>query len=231
MNTLISRLPCTDGRILRSERTRRLLIESYLSLLCEDPKVPTANQIATRAGCSVRSVFERFSDFLTFSLAAADHAFVQGMAQALAYEGDADRQTRLRSEVVTRAQICERWLGLSRALRHNRYESKHLTLKIERRRDAIGERLELVYRPELSTLLEAERKQLLIALEAQTDFDSWLQLRQHHGLPFEAARDVWISAIDRILPPTPIGILTLGRSIRGNVSEQFGPTKTTDLQV
>ena len=28
-------------------------------------------------------------------------------------------------------------------------------------------------------------------------------MRERHGLSIEAARDVWIAAIDRILPPTP----------------------------
>jgi hypothetical protein len=70
-------------------------------------------------------------------------------------------------------------------------------------RDAIVGRLQLMYGPELSTLSEAERKAVLIALEALTDFESWGRLRERHGLSVEAARDVWITAIDRILPPTP----------------------------
>jgi hypothetical protein len=28
-------------------------------------------------------------------------------------------------------------------------------------------------------------------------------MREHHGLSFEQAGDVWIEAIDRLLPPTP----------------------------
>ena len=83
----------TDGRLLRSKRTKQVLIESYLDLLRENPQIPTASDIAKRAGCSVRSVFERFSDLLTLSFAAADYAFAQGMAQAVARNVDGDRQT------------------------------------------------------------------------------------------------------------------------------------------
>ena len=39
-----------DGRRLRSERTRRSIIEAYLDLLRENPQQPTASQIAKRAG-------------------------------------------------------------------------------------------------------------------------------------------------------------------------------------
>ncbi len=193
----------TDGRLLRSERTKQVLIESYLDLLRENPQVPTASDIARRAGCSVRSVFERFSDLLTLSFAAADYAFAQGMAQAVARNVDGDRQTRLKSQVETRAAICERWLPLWRALLRHQHESEELALRIERMRDAVLGRLQLMYRPELSTLSESDRKAVLIALEALTDFESWGRLRERHGLSVEAARDMWTAAIDRILPPTP----------------------------
>jgi AcrR family transcriptional regulator len=192
-----------DGRLLRSERTKQVLIEAYLDLLRENPQIPTAADIARRAGCSIRSVFERFSDLLSLSFAAADYAFAQGMAQAVARHVDGDRQTRLRSQVETRAQVCEQWLPLWRALLRHQHESQELAFRIERMRDAIVGRLELMYRPELSALPDAERKAVLIALEALTDFESWGRMRERHGLSIEAARDIWIAAIDRILPPTP----------------------------
>ena len=192
-----------DGRLLRSERTKQVLIEAYLGLLRENPQIPTAADIARRAGCSIRSVFERFSDLLSLSFATADYAFAQGMAQAVARHVDGDRQTRLRSQVETRAAVCEQWLPLWRALLRHQHESQELAYRIERMRDAIVGRLELMYRPELSALPDAERKAVLIALEALTDFESWGRMRERHSLSIEAARDVWIAAIDRILPPTP----------------------------
>ena len=140
---------------------------------------------------------------MTLSFAAADYAFAQGMAQAVARNVDGDRQTRLKSQVETRAAICERWLPLWRALLRHQHESEELALRIERMRDAVLGRLQLMYRPELATLSESDRKAVLIALEALTDFESWGRLRERHGLSVEAARDMWIAAIDRILPPTP----------------------------
>ena len=192
-----------DGRLQRSERTKQLLIESYLDLLRENPQIPTSAEIAKRAHCSTRSVFERFTDLLTLSLAAADYAFAQGMAQAVARNVDGDRQARLKSQVETRAAVCERWLPLWRALLHHQHESDKLAFRIERMRDAVVARLEMMYRPELSTLSEAERKPVLIALEALTDFESWGRLRERHGLSIEAACEIWVAAIDRLLPPTP----------------------------
>jgi hypothetical protein len=37
-------------------------------------------------------------------------------------------------------------------------------------------------------------------LDILTDFESWGRLRESHGLSIEAARDIWTSAIGRMLP-------------------------------
>jgi AcrR family transcriptional regulator len=192
-----------DGRRLRSERTRQTIIEAYLALLRENPQVPTAAQIAERAGYSVRSIFERFPDLLSLRIAATDYVFAVGNAQAAPQHVDSDRPTRLRSQVETRAHTCERWLPLWRALNANQGESSDLKMRIRLARELIMKRLELMYQPELSALSEVDRKRTLIALEALTDFESWARMRDLHGLSFEQACTLWIGAIDRLLPPTP----------------------------
>ena len=60
-----------------------------------------------------------------------------------------------------------------------------------------------MYEPELAALGEAERRQLLIVLEALTDVDSWARMREFFGLSVEEACATWQGAIDRLLPPTP----------------------------
>ena len=116
---------------------------------------------------------------------------------------EGDRQARLKFHVETRGRICESWLPLWRALVRHQDEGDPVTSLIHLVREAILARLKLMYRPELSTLPEAERARLLIALEALTDFETWGRMRERHGLSFEAAVEVWINRIDRLLPPTP----------------------------
>ena len=60
-----------------------------------------------------------------------------------------DRATRIRSQVETRAQTCEKWLPLWRALNANQGELAELKLRIRLARELIMKRLELMYRPEL----------------------------------------------------------------------------------
>lgn len=193
-----------DGRRLRSERTRQHIMEAYLALLTESRLLPTAAQIAERAGYSVRSLFERFPDLLALSLATADWAFVQANAQAVIRDLDADRATRIRSQIETRGQTCEQWLPLWRALTRNLHRSEELKLRMQRVRGAVRLRLELMYRRELSTLQPIERTRLLIALEAITDFEAWARMRELSGLSAEQAAAVWIRIVDALLPPTPV---------------------------
>lgn len=195
-----------DGRRQRALRTKQAIIEAYLALLRENPQVPTATQIAERAGCSPRSVFERFSDLGQLGLDAIDHVIGLGLSTPVGDMAESDRKLRLKFQVGTRARICETWLPLWRVLVRHQDESDKVKARINYIRDAIRGRLQLMYRPELSILTEAEREHTLIALEALTDFESWGQMRERHGLSFEAACAVWVSTIDRLLPRTPLEV-------------------------
>jgi AcrR family transcriptional regulator len=192
-----------DGRRLRSERTKQLIIEAFLSLLRENPRIPTATHVAERAGYSVRSVFERFPDLLALRIAATDRAFAEGMALAVPRHIEGDREARLRSQVETRSQTCEKWLPLWRAVNANQGEAESLKLRIKLMREAIRQRIELMYRPELETLHEPARRNTVIAIEAITEFESWGRMRELYGLSIDDACAVWRRAIDKLLPPTP----------------------------
>ena len=195
--------PSQDGRRLRSERTKQSIMDAYIELLREKPDVPTAAQIAARAGISTRSVFERFVDLKGLSLSTLDYAFAMGEAQAVVRDVDGDRPTRLRSHVETRAHTCERWLPVWRVVVANQGKMEELRDRVRFIRQAIVKRVELMYRPELGVLSAEERRDLLIALEALIDFESWARMRDGHGLSFEEACSVWMRMIDRMLPPTP----------------------------
>ena len=194
-----------DGRRLRSERTRQLIIEAYLALLLEHRRMPTSAEITVRAGYSVRSIFERFSDLDTLSLAAADYAIVLGRAEAVARDTEADRATRIRSHVLTRAEACEKWLPLWRMLTAKPVEEQvtNLRARVLAVRQANLERVELMYQPELATLEPPVHKALVMALVTLTSFESWGALREDFDMAWDSALDVWVSAIDRMLPESP----------------------------
>ena len=200
-----SRVSRVDGRRLRSARTKQLIIDAYLALASErSPQVPTAAQIAERAGYSVRSVFERFPDIHSLQVAAVDHALVQVEGLVLSRDTDGDRLTRIRTQVQTRGRTCERWLPLWRSLVVNQGESAELRQRLVGLRERLVERLESMYAPELSTLSDSERRHLLIVLEALVDVESWARMQELFGLSFDESCAAWTQAIDRLLPtPSP----------------------------
>jgi AcrR family transcriptional regulator len=192
-----------DGRRLRSERTRRLIIEAYIALVRETGHMPTAAQIAERAGYSVRSIFERFPDLTALRVAVTDYSIAEARANGALRDLDADRLTRIRSQVTQRGNGCERWLPLWRVLSSDLSQAPDLQQRIGMIRQLIVMRMEMMFRPELSSVSDAVRKKIMLALEALLDFESWARMRELYGLSFEEACAVWVKAIDRLLPQTP----------------------------
>jgi AcrR family transcriptional regulator len=195
--------PRVDGRRLRSERTRRLIVEAYMALVRENAQMPTAVQIAERAGYSVRSIFERFPDLTALRVAVTDYAIAEARAHAALRDLDTPRATRIKSQIEQRTQTCERWLPLWRVLSTDASQSPDLHQRITVIRQLIIMRMEMMFKPELSALADSDRRKIVLALEALTTFESWARMRELYGLSVEEASAVWVRAIDRLLPATP----------------------------
>jgi AcrR family transcriptional regulator len=195
--------PRADGRRLRSERTRRLIVEAYMALVRENAQMPTAAQIAERAGYSVRSIFERFPDLTALRVAVTDYAIAEARTNAGLRDLDAPRATRIASQVDQRGRTCEQWLPLWHVLSTDPSKSPDLDQRIAVIRQLIVMRMEMMFRPELSAVSESDRRKTILALEAITTFESWARMRELYGLSVEEASAVWVRAIDRLLPATP----------------------------
>ena len=148
MLTSPSRPARIDGRRLRSERTKQLIIEAYLALLRENPvtPMPTAARIAEKAGYSVRSIFERFPDLNKLRAAAADYSLAQAAALAPPRNVDGDRQSRIKSQVETRAGTCERGVALWRVLIFSVDQDEDLKPRVRMARERTIERLSKHFR-------------------------------------------------------------------------------------
>jgi hypothetical protein len=82
----------------------------------------------------------------------------------------------------------------------NQGDSVELKARVKKSHEWTMQRLELMYQPELATLSAPERRQMLIALEAITDVESWARMREFFGLSFDEVRLAWAQVIDRLLP-------------------------------
>lgn len=190
----------SDLRRARSHRTRQRLINAYLEVVRETGRIPIAAQIARKSELSMRTLFERFESLDALSLASADHAITVGLA--VAQQTDADRETRIASDVSTRSQACETWLPLWRVLAAQQTQQRLTALRarIIALRRANIERIELMYRPELALLRDPGRKQVSLTLAMITSFESWDQARRDLGLSVREIEQTWRTAIDHVLP-------------------------------
>ena len=73
---------------MRSERSRRAIIDAGLSLIDEGDLAPTAHQISDRAGVGIRSIFRNFEAMEAFFTAVDDQ--IRGHYESLFSGGDRD---------------------------------------------------------------------------------------------------------------------------------------------
>ena len=107
------------------------------------------------------------------------------------------------SLAAAHANAASHGLPLWRSLIVNQGDSPELKARIRDARERATARMELMFAPELELMHPAERRQILIALEALMDVESWARMRETFGLSIDEACLVWVQAIDRLLPAGP----------------------------
>jgi AcrR family transcriptional regulator len=185
----------SDGRRLRSERSRQAIIDAALALMEEGVLVPTAQMISERAGVGIRSFFRHYADMET--LFAAIDARVSGSVEAVFVGGDRNGTTgeRLLHAIERHADGYEkhRKMFLSVAAQSWRYE----ILRKNYARAQRGLRKDLDdWLPELKRLSRSDRE----AVDAIASFEMWHRLRDHQGLSKKAATEIVVGLISGVLP-------------------------------
>ncbi len=183
-----------DGRRLRSERSRQAIIEAAISLVAEDNLVPTAQQIAERAGVGIRSFFRHFSDMESLFEAVDNQGretfealFVGGDRQGSleeriehAVERHADAYESIKNTILS--TLAQRW----------RYE----VLRRNYARYQRGLRKDLDdWLPELTALPRHRRE----AVDAVASFEMWHRLRDLQGLGRKSAIEVVTDLIKKLV--------------------------------
>ena len=175
----------TDGRRLRTERSRQAIIDAALAYMEEGNLVPTAQQIADRAGLGIRSFFRHFEDM--GALATAVDEQIRASYEALFLGGDREGSLHERIEhaVERHADAYEavRNIVLATAAQSWRYA----ILRANYARCQRGLRKDLDdWLPELAGLPGAKRE----AVDAVASFEMWHRLREHQGLGKKASIEI-----------------------------------------
>ncbi len=170
-----------DGRRLRSERSKRAIIEAVLALQEAGNLVPTAQQISDRAGVGIRSFFRHFEDMESLFEAVASH--MRGIYQPmfLEYDEGGAMEERLARAVLCYAEAYERLRSVNLSAVVQRWHSQVLRRSAARAQHLLHKNLENRL-PELRKLPQHRRQ----AADTIVSFEMWHRLREHQGLSQEA---------------------------------------------
>ncbi|MFT5642940.1 MAG: AcrR family transcriptional regulator [Janthinobacterium sp.] len=182
---IVSKKPAPDGRMLRSRLTREKIVAAISLLIREGCLIPTAEQVAERAGIGRRTVFRHFDDMESLNrdinqLVMAD--VVAALNQPLVAPS---WQERLFEDIAIRCAL------------YDSIASFHIAAQITRHQSSsIGEVMDLY------ASLHLERLRRILPLDmvdhAPTfhglaliiSMDAWIRLRREQGLDAEAASAV-----------------------------------------
>ena len=181
----------TDGRVRRGARNRSYIMDAIFELVQEGVMLPTAEQVAQRAGVGTRTVFRHYDDME--SLFAEMHARLEREVRPLLQGPDIEGpvEERVRQLVARRARVFERITPFRRAANVQRVRPP-----LFQEADAA---LDRELRSELSRVLAVEvavgDEALLEALDLVASFEAWDRLRGPQRLGRDRAQRIVEQAI------------------------------------
>lgn len=179
-------VPATDGRLLRSERTRQAIVDALLDLIKGGTLRPSSAEIAEKAGVTQRTLFNQFGAMDTL-LEAVGQRHVERVAHLIpqVIEGTVDeRAARFCDElaVLLEEVMNIRWAVLTSPEGMERFAHGPGLLTT-----VLRHQVQEAFDAELSALDLVDRAQVLDAVEIETDPLTWRMRRlQQHKTPDEA---------------------------------------------
>jgi AcrR family transcriptional regulator len=162
-----------DGRHLRSNRSRRRIIEALFELLAEGDMAPSAVSVAERANVGMRTVFRHFEDMDSIYDEMAQQISEAVMPMIVAPYESTTWQDRLFECLEKRAELYETVFPMKMCMTLRRFQS-----------DFLGEQHErdiLYLRSALKNILPKDitsNRDWFGAIEVALDFSTWRHLRQ-----------------------------------------------------
>lgn len=176
-----------DGRVQRGARTRASIVGALLDMLSDGLIEPTSQQIADRAGVSVRSIFQHFEDIesLYDDMARAQAERTRALFETLDTDGDLD--TRIDQLCSQRSTLYEHITPVRHALGTRARTSPAIGRRLDETSVLLRSQVEQQFAPDLDAVRASARPQMLDALDLLWSFDSWDRLRTVQGLSVASA--------------------------------------------
>jgi AcrR family transcriptional regulator len=184
-----------DGRVRRGAENRGRILDAIYELVREGHLLPTAEQVAQRAGVGERTVFRHFEDMET--LHAELNARLRREVQPILEEPPITglRGERVRALVSRRARLFESIAPFHRSAALQRHRSAFLRRAHAETCRMLRDDLARAFAQELA----ADEGWLLDALDQAASLEAWDRLRSEQKLGRERAARVLEGTLDKLL--------------------------------
>ena len=184
----------SDGRRLRSERSRDAILQAAEELMYEGNLIPTAQMIAERAGVGIRSFFRHFADMDTLFAVADERIREEYEALFIGGDRDGSLQERIQHAVERHADGFESVTNLALSTSSQLWRSEVLRKNYARNQRGLRKDLD-DWIPELKKLDRADRE----AIDAMASFEMWHRLRYHQGLSKSTSIDIIVRLLSNLI--------------------------------
>lgn len=172
----------TDGRWMRSVRTRAAIIDAWVQLVDEGDLSPTSKGVADRAGIGLRTVFQHFSDMHSLHFYAGEHFITQVRQRVVHVSADLPLDERINRVTSSRAELWEAITQFRRACERQEWLSQEIHELIDCCERADAANTLRVFAPEFDAMSPADDPTLKLAVDAVLSWSNWNQLRQRRML-------------------------------------------------
>ena len=188
--------PEADGRRLRRDRNRDVVVQTLLGLYREGVLDPSIDEIAARSGVSARSVFRYFDDVDALADAAITHQLLDVAHLLPISAAPADSfAARVVAAAHQRATLFDA-IGSAGIVSRLKAPFNHVVAeRLRENRASLRHQLAGLFATELATA-PAHR---LAVLDVLTSFESWQLLRHDQGLSPAEAEAALGAAITELL--------------------------------
>jgi TetR/AcrR family transcriptional regulator of autoinduction and epiphytic fitness len=192
--------PLTDGRNQRRDRNRDAVVTALLELYREGRLRPSAEEIAARAGISVRSLFRYFDDVDALVRAAIARQ-QEHLAPLWALDTDPDRPFAERVErfVADRVRLLRGMGEVGRVARTLAVRQPLILAELARIRHALRAQLAELFAAEVDALPRGERRSVLAAADVVVSWESFDLMHNDQGLPVDDVETAMQGALVRLL--------------------------------
>ncbi len=186
-----------DGRTMRAERNRQVVVEAFSLLLKEGVAQPTAQVVADKAGVSTSTLFRLYEDLEAIHCAVLRHRFEQLQHLMVDVPLNLPLEERIRQLVTLRSKFYEQVAPVRRFVVAQRATSKYLAKGLEMNEGLFFQQIRRLFAAELGTI--ECREDILYSIDNLVSWESWQRLRTVQRLSVRKSKQVISSVLLRLL--------------------------------